>query len=110
MIKIQMPRPIIRSALAGRLREVPARWIKLDRVFLERVPEDESATEILIAILDLVQALELELIVEGVERPEQRAVLRDYGDVHAAQGFLLGRPVPAAELEERLRTSPPCLA
>ncbi|HEX3978378.1 MAG TPA: diguanylate cyclase [Solirubrobacteraceae bacterium] len=41
------------------------------------------------------------------EREEQRALLREYGGVTAAQGFLLGRPVPAVELHERLLASPP---
>ncbi len=90
-----------------RLREVPARWVKLDRAFVERVPGDPDATGVLSAILELVAALGLDMIVEGIERAEQLEVLRERGNVKLAQGFLLGRPLPAAELEERLRAAPP---
>jgi len=90
-----------------RLRDIPAQWIKLDRAFLDRVPEDAAATEVLLAIFELLRALKLKLIVEGVERPEQLEVLRAHGGLTGAQGFLLGRPVPAAALEQRLRDSPP---
>jgi diguanylate cyclase (GGDEF)-like protein len=88
-----------------RLRDVPAKWIKLDRAFLDRVQEDTSATDVLFAILELVRALKLKLIVEGVENPEQLEVLRSHGALTGAQGFLLGRPAPAAALEQRLRES-----
>ena len=90
-----------------RLRDVPAKWIKLDRTFLDRARQDEGATEVLFSILELVRALKLKLIVEGVERPEQLAVLRSHGALTGAQGFLLGRPAPAEELEQRLRESVP---
>jgi diguanylate cyclase (GGDEF)-like protein len=89
-----------------RLRDVPARWIKLDRAFMARVPEDPAATEVALAIVDLLRALKLEVIVEGVEREEQRAVLDAHG-TRVAQGYLLGRPAPADELYERLRVSGP---
>jgi diguanylate cyclase (GGDEF)-like protein len=91
----------------NRLRDLPARWIKLDRAFLEGVPEDAAATEVLVAIIELMRALRMDLIVEGVEREEQRRLLVDLG-VRVAQGFLLGRPVPAEELHDRLMTSPVC--
>lgn len=88
-----------------RLRDVPAKSIKLDRAFLDRVQEDASATGVLFAILELVRALKLQLVVEGVENPEQLAALRSHGALTGAQGFLLGRPAPAAALEQRLRES-----
>jgi EAL domain-containing protein (putative c-di-GMP-specific phosphodiesterase class I) len=90
-----------------RLRDGPAKWIKLDRAFLDRVQEDASATDVLFATLELVRALKLKLIVEGVENPEQLAVLRSHGALTGAQGFLLGRPAPAAMLEQRLWESAP---
>ncbi|MBV9805167.1 MAG: EAL domain-containing protein [Solirubrobacterales bacterium] len=91
----------------NRLREVPARWIKLDRAFLEGVPENDVATEVLTAIIDLLRALRYDFIIEGVEREPQRQLLSRLG-VRVAQGFLLGRPVPADDLHDRLRQSPVC--
>jgi diguanylate cyclase (GGDEF)-like protein len=89
----------------SRLRDVPARWVKLDRAFLDGVPEDPNATNVLVAVIDLLRALRLEYIIEGVEHEAQRRFLCEQG-VRVAQGFLLGRPVPAAELHDRLRASP----
>ena len=90
----------------NRLRELPTRWVKLDRMFLQGVPEDPMATNVLEAAIDLMRALQLEFIVEGVEHEEQRRFLRSLG-VRVAQGYLLGRPVPAEDLDDRLRHSPP---
>lgn len=91
----------------NRLREVPARWIKLDRAFLADVPDDSNATEVLAAIIVLLRALRFEFIVEGVETEAQLRLLSSL-DVRVAQGFLLGRPAPAADLAERLHRSPAC--
>ena len=45
-------------------------------------------------IVDLARTLELEVIAEGIETPEQLAALRELG-VELGQGFLLGRPAAA---------------
>jgi EAL domain-containing protein (putative c-di-GMP-specific phosphodiesterase class I) len=54
------------------------------------------------AILELAQALGMETVAEGVETVEQRDFLIDRGCT-LAQGFLLGRPAPARDLEPLLR-------
>jgi diguanylate cyclase (GGDEF)-like protein len=90
----------------NRLGDVPARWVKLHRGFLAGAPEDPASTRVFVAVLDLLRALELEFIAEGVEREAQRTLLQRHG-VRIAQGFLLGRPVPAEQLYERLRESAP---
>jgi EAL domain-containing protein (putative c-di-GMP-specific phosphodiesterase class I) len=48
------------------------------------------------AVLSLADALGMQTVVEGVETPEQLEFLRAHG-CPLVQGFLLGRPVPAAE-------------
>jgi len=55
----------------------------------------------------MAQALELQVIAEGVETDAQLAWLRERG-CGFAQGFLLGRPVPAQELvrDPRWRAGP----
>ncbi len=88
-----------------RLREVPARWVKIDRALLRHVPDDPAATRILLASLDLIRALGLECIVLGIETEAQLELLRAHG-VRLGQGFLLGRPIEAAAIEPLLRAAP----
>ena len=53
------------------------------------------------AIVALAKQLEMETIAEGVETEEQLEMLRSE-DCEYAQGFLLGRPVPAVEFDRLL--------
>ncbi len=84
-------------ASLARLRDLPVQVLKVDRSFLARVPDDAGSTAIVTAILDLARALGMTTVVEGVETPEQLELLRAHG-CPLAQGFLLGRPVPAEDL------------
>jgi diguanylate cyclase (GGDEF)-like protein len=81
----------------GRLRDLPVQMLKVDRSFLARVPDDPSSAAIVSAVLMLGTALGTTTVVEGVEEPEQLEYLRAHG-ASLAQGFLLGRPVPAEDL------------
>jgi len=93
------------SSLA-RLRESPVETVKLDRSFLAGVPEDPKAWRLLSAIAGLVHALGLRCVVEGIETPAQRAAVRELG-VAFGQGYGLGRPVPAAELDALIAAARP---
>jgi diguanylate cyclase (GGDEF)-like protein/PAS domain S-box-containing protein len=84
------------SSLA-RLRDLPVQVLKVDRSFIARVPQDRGSSSIVAAVLALSSALGMETVVEGVEEPAQLDFLRRHG-CPLAQGFLLGRPVPAQEL------------
>jgi EAL domain-containing protein (putative c-di-GMP-specific phosphodiesterase class I) len=92
------------SSLA-RLRDVPTQWIKIDKTFLRGVPERHSSTRVLDAMLQLLEALEVRVIVEGVESAAQVGHLHTCG-CEAAQGYFLCPPLPAGDLEELLRASP----
>lgn len=81
-----------------RLRELPVQVIKIDRSFLRDVPADPQATRILSAMLHLANACGYDVVAEGVEHEEQLEHLAAEG-CRLAQGFHLGRPVPAAEIE-----------
>ncbi|MCW3004651.1 MAG: hypothetical protein JWQ20_3949 [Conexibacter sp.] len=85
----------------SRLRTMPVQVLKIDRTFLEDVPDDPKATAIVTAIIDLARALGMEAVAEGVENEQQRAFLVQIG-CPLAQGYLLGHPVPAAEIEPLL--------
>jgi diguanylate cyclase (GGDEF)-like protein/PAS domain S-box-containing protein len=85
----------------SRLRTMPVQVLKIDKTFLQAVPGDEQATAIVTAIIELARALGMAAVAEGVENEEQRAFLVARG-CPLAQGYLLGRPVPAEEIEPLL--------
>lgn len=54
------------------------------------------------AVIDLAHAHDLVVVGEGVETPEQLAALRAMG-CDRAQGYLMGKPMSAADFEALLR-------
>jgi diguanylate cyclase (GGDEF)-like protein len=87
------------SSLAYITRFPPDR-IKIDKAFVREVDRSASDAAIANAILSLAASLNLTVTAEGVERPGQLEWLRTRG-CHEAQGFLLARPLMAAEFEAR---------
>jgi len=79
--------------------------LKVDRGFLARVPSDAGSAAIVSAVLMLGNALGTTTVVEGVEEAGQLEYLRAHGAV-LAQGFLLGRPVPAGDLRPAALVGP----
>lgn len=84
------------SSLA-RLRDMPIHLLKLDRSFVAPLTHDPRTRSLTQAIISLTRALELRSVAEGVESDEQLELLSGYG-CDRAQGFLLGRPMPAADI------------
>ena len=87
------------SSLA-RLRAMPFTLLKTDRSFMSGIPGDSVAEELMEGIIALGKTLGLKVIVEGVETAEQEQALLRLG-ARIAQGFHLGPPVPADEIEAR---------
>jgi diguanylate cyclase len=79
------------------LRQIPLHSVKIDRGFAGDIDTNPDTEHFMRAVLSLGRDLGLRVVVEGVERTEQVDVLRRIGATHA-QGFLFGRPVPAAEV------------
>jgi EAL domain-containing protein (putative c-di-GMP-specific phosphodiesterase class I) len=83
------------------LKRFPARTVKIDRSFVRGLPEDKNDAAITQAVIAMAHSLGLNVVAEGVETDAQLQALRKL-DCDEAQGFLLGRPVTAAELAGRL--------
>jgi diguanylate cyclase (GGDEF)-like protein len=79
-----------------RLSELPVQIIKVDRAFMNGVPDDPQASAVYAAILQLVETVGCDVVAEGVETAAQLAFVADLG-CEIVQGFHLGRPLPAAE-------------
>jgi EAL domain-containing protein (putative c-di-GMP-specific phosphodiesterase class I) len=82
------------SSLAH-LQRFPVDTLKIDQSFVQRLDQPGQDASIVTAIVGLARALHLKTIGEGVETPAQLAALHELG-VDEAQGFLYGRPQPAA--------------
>jgi diguanylate cyclase (GGDEF)-like protein/PAS domain S-box-containing protein len=80
----------------GRLRKLPVDLLKIDRSFLNDVPQDPEAAAIVTAVLALAAGLGLDAVAEGIETDGQRRFLVSEG-WPLGQGFHLGRPLPAAD-------------
>ncbi len=78
------------------LRSLPLTALKIDQSFVAGLAASAADRAIVRATLDLAAALGLDVTAEGVETAAQRDVLVELG-CPRAQGFLLGRPVSAAQ-------------
>jgi diguanylate cyclase (GGDEF)-like protein/PAS domain S-box-containing protein len=83
------------------LKRLPVTKLKVDTSFVGGMGEDPEDDAIVAAIVGLGAALGLEVVAEGVETPDQLRRLRELG-CPLAQGYLVGVPVPAERLPERL--------
>ncbi|MGE0878228.1 MAG: putative bifunctional diguanylate cyclase/phosphodiesterase [Acidimicrobiia bacterium] len=83
------------------LRFLPVDTIKIDRSFIAAMEEarDRSLVQM---VVDLGRALDVTIVAEGVETPEQLAALRRLG-CDKVQGYLLGRPMTEAAFGDQIR-------
>jgi len=84
------------SSLAT-LRAFPFDKIKLDRSFMNEVENSQQAKAVVRAVLSLGKTLEIKVLAEGVETDQQLSILRSEG-CDEAQGYLLGKPQPLAQI------------
>ena len=89
------------SSLAW-LKRFPVDEIKVDRSFVTDLVDDESDAAIVRSTIELGRSLGVVVVAEGVETAEVLERLADYG-CDVVQGYLVSRPVPAAQLVTWLR-------
>ncbi len=80
----------------GYLRNFPIDLLKIDRTFVQDLPDDADNAAIVTTIIALANSVNLAVVAKGVETGAQAAFLQEQG-CHYAQGFLFGRPVPPDE-------------
>lgn len=84
----------------------PFDTLKIDRSFIEPLGYDDGRASALInAITSMAGALDLHVVAEGVETPEQLAAVRRLG-CRFVQGFLLAKPLAPAELRALVHSQP----
>jgi EAL domain-containing protein (putative c-di-GMP-specific phosphodiesterase class I) len=80
------------------LRDFPVDILKIDRSFVEALDLDDQAVALAKSIVGIAEALQLDVIAEGMETREQVDVLYNIG-CHVMQGFYFSEPKPAPELQ-----------
>ncbi|MSP02673.1 MAG: EAL domain-containing protein [Acetobacteraceae bacterium] len=85
----------------GQLRTFPFDSIKIDRSFVSSLDSDHDSGALVRAIATLGSGLGMTVIAEGVETRNQARMVEADGCTDI-QGFLIGRPVPAAEVRALL--------
>ncbi len=84
------------------LTRLPVQEVKIDREFVAQMIDSPKAEAIVRATVELGHRLNLRVVAEGVENPDQRAALAALGCT-AAQGFLFYPPLSAERLSAVLR-------
>ena len=78
------------------LRRFPISRVKVDRSFVEGIPDNAENLAVTAAILSMAHHLAMSVVAEGVETEEQARSLCEL-ECEELQGFLFGSAVPAAE-------------
>jgi diguanylate cyclase (GGDEF)-like protein len=81
------------------LRGLPINVVKIDQSFIRAIGTDREDTAIVAAVIALARNLDLRVVAEGIETPQQLATLVHL-NCEQMQGFLFSRPVPPEELAE----------
>ncbi len=84
------------------LHSFPFHKVKIDQSFLQGLGDDERRVTLLRGMTRLSAQLGLRVVVEGVETQEQLELLAAEDSIDEVQGYLLGRPMPAADLRKLL--------
>jgi EAL domain-containing protein (putative c-di-GMP-specific phosphodiesterase class I) len=86
------------------LNSFPSDILKIDKSFIDKMNDSDSSEKYVEAIISLAHVLDLEVIAEGVEEPEQ---LKTLSNIHCdyIQGFIWGKPLTQDEAEKLLTDS-----
>ena len=81
------------------LNKLPANLLKIDKSFIDVMNSTESAKKYVAAIISIGHILNLEVISEGVETPDQLETLQNIGCDYI-QGYIWGKPLSPEDAEK----------
>ena len=88
----------------SRLDALPVRHLKFDTSFIATITSSPRRAQMLGSLIAMARGLDLGLVAEGIETPEQAALLQQLG-CRYGQGWLYGRPLPVGELINHINHS-----
>ncbi|OWY29854.1 EAL domain-containing protein [Herbaspirillum robiniae] len=83
------------------LKRFPVNTLKIDKSFINDIPDDPNGSAIVQAIIAMGHALNLKVVTEGVETEKQLKALREFGS-DEYQGYYFSKPVPYAQFLQLL--------
>ncbi len=86
------------------LKHLPATILKIDRSFIQDIPQDGDAVAIVKGITALAHSLRMKVVAEGVETNAQRETMAQLG-CNLLQGYLFSKPLPAELIETQLHST-----
>ncbi|KQX50124.1 aminotransferase class I/II [Streptomyces sp. Root66D1] len=87
------------------LREFPIDVLKVDKSFIDDITTDPQQVALVEGIVRIADVLGLQVVAEGIEHEEQRALLAEMG-CRYGQGYLFARPMTAHQAESYLHRAP----
>jgi predicted signal transduction protein with EAL and GGDEF domain len=84
------------------LRDLPVSALKIDKAFVDGVPDEPRQTALVKGIIGIAKSLTLMVVAEGVETSQQRRALTRMG-ADLGQGYLYARPMPVREATALMR-------
>ena len=79
------------------LHEFPISALKIDRQMTAEAGANRIVTATIKHLVEVAEIIDLDIVAEGIETPEQLEQLKSLG-CHCGQGYLLGKPVPLEEM------------
>jgi diguanylate cyclase (GGDEF)-like protein len=88
------------------LAKLPVQTLKIDRSFVVDMTKDADSMTLVSTLIGLAHSFDLRVVAEGVDSEEQAKLLR-LMKCDCMQGYLFGKPMPAADIETLLRGRSP---
>lgn len=85
------------------LKSLPARELRIDRIFVKDISENSKNTKIVSTIIDIAHSMNMRVVAEGIETQEQETLLTQMG-CGVLQGFLYAKPLPAHKIYDLIQT------
>ncbi|MDD5118634.1 MAG: EAL domain-containing protein [Sulfuricurvum sp.] len=79
------------------LKNLPINKLKIDKSFVDNIPQDQADCEIVKSIIHLAKGLKLNIVAEGIETKKQGQFILKEG-CRVAQGYYYFKPLPAEEV------------
>lgn len=80
------------------LKQMPISTLKIDKSFIDGIPQSQKDSAIIQAIIALGSSLDLTIVFEGVETQEQVTFLASSCDYPVIQGYFFAKPMKSTEL------------